>query len=343
MFTKLPISSFLNKFSLPLIDVRSPAEFHKGHIPGSTNIPIFSNEERKIIGTLYKQQGREQALLHGLDLVGPKMSQFVTQAKKLDQGQGIAVHCWRGGMRSESMALLWKMAGIKVNIIQGGYKAYRQQIHEDFAKPFKLLVVSGKTGSGKTDILKELQNQGEQIIELEGIANHKGSAFGALGQDEQPTVEQFENNLHHALSQLDPNQQIWIEDESHSIGQVYIPLPFWHQMKASPALVVEIPQKIRIERLIKEYAEFPPELLQNAVERIKKRLGGKNVKEAIAALDQKNFSLGTEIALNYYDKAYLHHLKQRAESQIHRFVIPEDYPEKTATKLINYCQQHLPS
>jgi tRNA 2-selenouridine synthase len=343
---KLDISTLLSKSptaSLPLIDTRSPAEYQKGHIPGAVNIPIFTNEERKIIGTLYKQKGKDAAMLKGLELVGPKMADFVVEGKNLDQGQGLAVHCWRGGMRSQSMAQLWQMAGINVQVLKGGYKAYRQKIHEDFSKKYDLIIVSGKTGSGKTDILKELEKQGEQIIDLEGLANHKGSTFGSLGQDPQPTVEQFENNLHQALINLDPGQRIWIEDESHSIGQVYIPLPFWRQMKTAPTFVLEIPLEVRVERLVEEYAKFPPELLKNAVERIKKRLGGKRLKEAIDALGQEDFSLGTEIALGYYDKAYLHGLDQRESSLIHHFVIPEDHPEKTAAKLIYYCQQFLPS
>ncbi|MEZ4776881.1 MAG: tRNA 2-selenouridine(34) synthase MnmH [Bacteroidia bacterium] len=324
---------------IPIVDVRSPGEFFAGHIPGAVNIPIFDNEERKTVGILYKQRGREEAILKGLEIVGPKMAGFVHNALALTTQKKLNVHCWRGGMRSESMALLWKTVGFEVNVLPGGYKAYRQKVLSDFEQPLQLIVLGGKTGSGKTEILQELKKAGEQIIDLESLACHKGSSFGAIGQLPQPSVEQFENNLHQAFLQLDSRRRIWVEDESHAIGRVYIPHPFWTQMVAAPVMVVEVPLQERVKRLINEYAGAPKEEISDALLRIQKRLGGQQLKQAMKSLNENDFATGAEIALQYYDKTYSHGLSQRSPSQIHTLAVGQDNPKITAIQLIEYCQQ----
>lgn len=325
---------------IPVVDVRSPGEFQAGHIPGAVNIPIFDNEERKTVGILYKEKGRESAILKGLEIVGPKMAGFAQQALELSPQKRLRVHCWRGGMRSESMALLWKTVGFEVSVLPGGYKTYRQKVLSDFGQPLQLIVLGGKTGSGKTEILRELKKSGEQIIDLESLACHKGSAFGSIGQLPQPTVEQFENNFHKALSQLDPQKRIWVEDESHAIGRVYIPIPFWEQMALAPVLVVEVSVEARIKRLVEEYAGAPKEQIKEALLRIQKRLGGQHLKQAMQALNENDFTTGAEIALQYYDKTYSHGLSQRDQSHIHTLTVGQDNPKITAVQLIDYCQ-HL--
>ncbi|MBK8554971.1 MAG: tRNA 2-selenouridine(34) synthase MnmH [Lewinellaceae bacterium] len=210
-----------------LLDVRSPGEYAQGHIPGAFSFPLFSDEERARVGTTYKQANPEAALLLGLDLVGPKMGHFVVEALKLSRNKKLAVHCWRGGQRSKSMAWLLRLAGCDVVTLNGGYKAFRHEALDQYhLHPYNLRVVGGRTGSGKTKVLQALRDMGEQIIDLEGLAHHKGSAFGAIGEQEQPSVEQFENDLFFALRALDPQKRIWIENESRSIGRVYIPTGF---------------------------------------------------------------------------------------------------------------------
>ncbi|HEU4717669.1 MAG TPA: tRNA 2-selenouridine(34) synthase MnmH, partial [Bacteroidia bacterium] len=217
MPTRLSIENFLlESTGIPVADVRSPAEFAGGHIPGAFNIPLFTNEERAAVGTIYKQQGNEAAVLKGLEFVGPKMTAFILKARENAPGKKIAVHCWRGGMRSASMAWLFETAGMEVLLLSGGYKAYRNFVLSNTGRKFDLRVVGGETGSGKTDILHELARKGEQVLDLEGLARHKGSSYGAIGQDPQPTVEQFENDFVHALTKLDPSRPVWIEDESRS-------------------------------------------------------------------------------------------------------------------------------
>jgi len=193
---QLSVDDFLKEAAhLPVIDVRSPGEYDHAHIPHAINIPLFDNEERAKVGTRYKQVGKDSAVLLGLELVGPKLADFVKKARRLNlTGQEVLVHCWRGGMRSGSFAWLLNTAGIKARTLEGGYKAYRSQVLAAFAEPARM-IYGGKTGSGKTEILHELAKQGEQVIDLEALANHKGSSYGAIGQEPQPSSEQFENKL----------------------------------------------------------------------------------------------------------------------------------------------------
>ena len=193
----LQIEAFLERaLSLPVIDVRSPAEFRQGHIPGAINLPLFDDQERKEVGTLYKQVNREAAIFAGFEFIGKKLADLARQGVKLaGRKKKLLVHCWRGGMRSQSMSWLFETTGISCALLDGGYKSFRKHVREQLALPITLKVLGGKTGSGKTLLLSRIQQLGEQIIDLEALAHHKGSAFGALGEPEQPTTEQFENHL----------------------------------------------------------------------------------------------------------------------------------------------------
>src|SRR3989339_1355584 len=191
----ISVAEFLKRGnSLPIIDVRSPGEYEHAHIPGALALPLFSNEERAEVGTIYKQRGRVQAVQKGLEFVGPKLKDFTKFALKLNSDE-LLIHCWRGGMRSSAMAWLLETVGINCSLLKDGYKAYRNHVLESFDLPYKILLLGGYTGSGKTEILSALKEAGEQVVDLEGLSNHKGSAFGALGQGIQPSSEQFENTL----------------------------------------------------------------------------------------------------------------------------------------------------
>ena len=170
----------------PIIDVRSPAEYDNAHIPGALSLPLFSNDERAAVGTIYKQCGKVKAVSKGLEIAGPKLSSFAKFALSLKTDH-LLIHCWRGGMRSSSMAWLIETLGIKCTLLEGGYKSYRSHIRAELAKPFKIALLGGYTGSGKTELLQHLHNNNQQIIDLEAIAKHKGSAFGAIGQPQQPS------------------------------------------------------------------------------------------------------------------------------------------------------------
>lgn len=302
---KITIEDFLSERErTPVIDVRSPAEFKKGHIPGAYNIPLFSDEERAIVGTKYVQESRYNSVIAGLDFVGPKLSRFVDEVSKLAPYRKILVYCWRGGMRSASMSWLFDLAGFNTKTLIGGYKSYRGAIKNYLSKPFKLIVLGGMTGSGKTELLLELSKRGQQVIDLEGLANHKGSAFGAIGQNPQPSTEYFENLLFEDLIKLDPARPIWLEDESKAIGSIFIPDLFFNQMIGSTVIAIERPTETRIKRLTAEYTQCNPQLLIDSVTKIAKRLGGDNASKAIKSIEAGNFEEAVGISLKYYDKTY---------------------------------------
>ncbi len=305
----------------PVFDVRSPGEFNHGHIPGAISFPLFTDDERAQVGTFYKQKGAEPAFILGLQFVGPKMAGFVQSAIKLVPGRKVAVHCWRGGQRSGSMAWLLQQAGFDVVTMAGGYKAYRNHVLQHFAEQrLDLRIVGGKTGTGKTKILHALRDLGEQIIDLEGIACHKGSAFGFIGERPQPTVEQFENDLHQVFAALDPARPVWLENESHSIGRVFIPDGLWNQMKTAPLFHVEIPEPDRIGNLLADYVIEHTADLQLAFQKIASKLGGLRLKNALAALQEGDFAAAATIALEYYDKTYQHCLDNNVSPDIRKLL-----------------------
>lgn len=295
----------------PIVDVRTPAEFDAGHIPGAINIPLFSNDERAEVGTLYKRASKEKAMLRALDIVGPKMSSLVKQARALKYSDKLIVHCWRGGMRSASFAWLMNTAGIPAVTVNGGYKGFRRFAASVIKREWNFKVITACTGSGKTELLLKLQDLGEQVIDLEGLAYHKGSVFGGLGHAPQPTTEQFENNLFWAIKDFDINRTIWVEDESMCIGHVFIPYDFYTRMHFSPLVKVDLAIDQRIERLVKEYSLFSKEELTHAISKITKRLGGDNAKRAVESIESGNFHEATRILLRYYDKAYNRSIEER--------------------------------
>lgn len=336
----IDISDFFHWKELgPVFDVRTPAEYAKGHIPGALNLPLFSNEERALVGTIYKQQGPDEALNKGLELAGPKLPVFLQNVKEFS-GSELIVHCWRGGKRSKSVAWLLNFAGYKVRTLLGGYKAYRRYILNQFAeKKLNLLVLGGRTGCGKTAILHELKMRGEQVLDLEAIAHHKGSAFGWIGEGMQPTVEQFENNLYEAVRKIDPERRVWVENESKSIGRVYIPDALWWQLKNATLLNIELPVEERVQYLISIYANEHKEDLIQSFQKIRKRLGGQNLKAAISALQRNDYLEAARIALWYYDKTYQYNLEKNISPLIFSIPFPRNDPAENARALIRFCKQ----
>jgi tRNA 2-selenouridine synthase len=318
MVKQLTIDDYFDRHEkLPLIDVRSPGEYQKGHIPGAHNIPLFSDSERAEVGTVYVRQSREKAIELGYKFVTPKLQQFIDLSEKVSTPKRIVVHCWRGGMRSAAFAQHLSDNGFhEVYTIKGGYKAFRNHVLKTFDYPFKLNILGGYTGSGKTEILKQLQYLGKQVVDLEKLAHHKGSAFGGIGQQEQPTVEQFENDLFEAFRKFDFNRPIWIEDESHNIGRIQIPINLFRQIRNLPLLFLDIPVEERTAKLVAEYGQCRAEELAAAIQRIYKRLGGLAVKNALQYLTEGNYFEVTKIALFYYDKAYQKGMNLRDQSKV---------------------------
>lgn len=287
-----------------MLDARSEGEFADAHIPGAINLPILNNAERKEVGTLYKQEGSQSAVIKGFELVGPRFHLIIKEAEKLFPEKKILTYCWRGGMRSEIMSWLLGMAGFEIFRLKGGYKAYRSLTFEMVRSPRKFLVLGGKTGVGKTVLLKALQAKGESVLDLEAIAQHKGSSFGGIGMPPQPSIEQFENLLAEALWTTDQDGPIWVENESRKIGTVVLADEFYHHLLASPLLEIQKSEEERIAHIAEEYALLPQDGLIAAVKRLQKRLGGLRTSEAIQAIEKGDHEAWIANVLQYYDKTY---------------------------------------
>ena len=301
---------FLRLSHYPMVDVRSPREFEEGHIPMAINIPLLEDQEREIVGTLFKQEGAEAAINKGYELVNPRRSDLLDRGLQSSANKGLRIYCWRGGLRSQKMAELFESGGITCRVLEGGYKAYRGQLRENFQSDYTLIVLMGMTGSGKTDLLRKLAQMGEQVLDLEGLARHRGSAFGAIGMGEQPTTAQFQNELNRAFEKFDLTRSIWVECESYNIGQVYLPDGLWEKMLLAPAIEIQVDQKLRIQRLVEEYGKFSIEDLEQATLRIEKRLGTQNTQKVREYLEQKELKLAAGLLLFYYDKSYHNSLKR---------------------------------
>ena len=347
MITSITYSQFTESYSEALlIDVRSPAEYLHAHIPGARSLPLFTNEERKIVGTAYKQESREKAIKIGLKYFGPKMAGIVEQVEKWcceakntaaikvnEEGSSrtgflppescsVVVHCWRGGMRSAGVAWLLDLYGFKVYTIKGGYKSFRHWCLAQMASTSPLQILGGFTGSHKTELLQALQSEGQSIIDLEGLANHKGSAFGNINMPPQPTQEQFENNLATAIysarlsaaNTSTPAAPIWLEDESQRIGDINIPAPFFKQMRKAPLVLLDVPFENRLQHILSYYGKGDTEKLVNAVLRIQQRLGGLEAKNAVQHLMEGDRESSFRILLRYYDKWYQKNLDQREQT-----------------------------
>lgn len=312
MHENLPLHEFLAAPGV-ILDVRSPSEYAHGRIPGAYNLPLFSDQERAEVGTVYKQIGRREAIELGLKIVGPKLFDFVNTARSYAANGPVKVHCWRGGMRSSSMAWLLRTAEMKTLTLSGGYKTFRRWALNVIKTPLQINVIGGLTGSGKTSILHALKENGEQVLDLEAIANHRGSSFGVISK--QPSNEQFVNELAVRWACFDPKRPVWIEDESRMIGQCFLPEEIFRQMRSAPVYMIERSQSERIENLLKEYGKIDPEVLINASKRLTKRLGSQRAKTVVEAIQSGNLIEAIELVLQYYDSTYHYGIGKRVQVQ----------------------------
>lgn len=332
---KTDITRFLELAGkLPVADVRSPSEFRSGHIPDAVNIPLFDDKEREAVGIRFNNEGRIAAILEGLRLTGPALNAKLKEAVRTAHDSSILVHCWRGGMRSETMSWLFSLADLKVTVLEGGYKLYRHHVLNALSEKRNTIILGGMTGSGKTNILRAIREKGQQVIDLEGLANHKGSAFGALGLKEQPTSEQFANDLFVQWSTLSENSECWLEDESINIGTVFMPESFFRNMQAAPLIVLEMDKDLRISNLLEGYAAFDPEQLKVSVNKLRKRLGGTRANEAIGAIDSGDLTKAIDIVLYYYDKAYDFSLKRKPAGKVLRVITDTTDTGENALKVL---------
>ena len=340
MIERIEVGEFLYRTNnLPVLDVRSPKEFIQGHIPGAENLPLFNDDERAVVGTIYKNSGREAAILKGLEFAGPKLAEFVKKLIRISPEKEVLLHCWRGGMRSEQMSILFDLAGFKTGVLIGGYKSYRKFIRDNLSRKAQIIILGGMTGSGKTETLHALRDRGEQILDLEESAHHKGSVFGAIGQEPQPTNEQFENNLYSEWVKLDFSKIIWIENESRMIGNITIPEPLFEQMTKAEIFIIEVTREKRILRLIEEYSQFEKEELVTGIMKIAEKLGSTRTKEALIAVGNNDFITAAGIVLDYYDKTYYFAISRRINNIIYTLSSQETDSIEIAGQIIVKLKQ----
>ena len=311
-----------------LIDVRSPDEYYKGHIPNSINIPIFNNEERSIIGKKYKISGREIAVREGFKIIENKIDNLIKKfllikkeflistREKFSYEKNIKIYCARGGMRSQSMFWLLEKFNYPCVTLNGGYKNYRNWVLSSFKNKHKLIVIGGKTGTRKTKILTKLKSLDYQILDFESLANHRGSSFGGLGMIEQPTNEQYENLISEDLDKFDKLKFIFVEAESPNIGKNRIPHELYNQMKNSKRIEIIRDERIRIDELVNTYSKYEKNDLKDSVLRISKRLGPQRTKSAIDSIDNEDWENVCKSVLDYYDRCYEYELKDKKDVKI---------------------------
>lgn len=310
---------FLN--NIPLIDVRAPIEFKEGHFPTSVNLPLLNDEERKNVGTTYKKQGKEAAIKLGHELISGdvKSSRIRAWTEFLQKNKNAELYCFRGGLRSQIATDWLKEAGFSLHKITGGYKALRQYLInqiDELTPKFNFTIIAGRTGSGKTPFLYET---GLPMIDLEKLANHQGSAFGRMG--EQPTQINFENCLAvEMLRVFETSNKILLEDESRRIGDNQLPLIFFEKKQISELVLIEESLEERIETIYKDYIEVKsPEYLAQSLQRISKKLGGKNYLEISQKMVKGNHrDWIKDLLVLYYDPLYDFKLKDKEANIIFR-------------------------
>ena len=304
-----------------LIDVRSPDEYYKGHMPNSINIPIFDNAERSFIGKKYKISGREVAVREGFRIIEYKIDELIEKfislyLSKISDKDSFKIYCARGGMRSQSMFWLLEKFNYPCVTLNGGYKTYRNWVLKSFEDKKKIIVIGGKTGTRKTKILNKLKSLNYQILDFESLANHRGSSFGGLGMIEQPTNEQYENLISEDLDKFDKLNFIFVEAESANIGKNRIPHELYNQMKNSKRIEILRDERIRIDELVNTYSNYDKNDLKESVLRISRRLGPQRTKCAIDSIDNEDWENVCKSVLDYYDRCYEHELSNKKDVKI---------------------------
>ena len=292
-----------------IVDVRTPLEFAEDHLPGAVNVPILTNEERVEVGTIHKQIGPQKARMRGLELTCGRFAAMVDEIVRLAAARPVLVYCWRGGLRSRSMAILLEMTGHPVFQLDGGYKAFRGQVldcFERFAVPVPLVVIHGMTGTGKTTFINGLDHRKWTVIDLEGLACHRGSAFGAVGLEQQPSQKRFDTLLWDAFRRAPTDRPVVLEGESLRIGTLSLPGRLYEVMSEGVLVWCTASVETRVRRLSVEYArEEYREAMAAALLRIKKKLGGPrfaDLSEKLVGWDVEG--LGRGLIEEYYDRLY---------------------------------------
>lgn len=306
---KITIEEALKLKNKLVIDTRSPTEFEKDRIPGAINIPILDNEERKAVGTMYKQDP-DKATKKGYEYYNKKLPRMTEEFKKLDKDKKIIIYCWRGGMRSQTIVKLVSDLGLNAFLLEGGYRAYRRYVRtqlENYKPPFTFIVLYGLAGSGKTELLKHVKPS----IDLEGLAQHRSSNFGAIGLNPREQ-KMFESLLFKRLKELEGEKIVFVEGESHKVGKVFIPNSIFTAMKKGIAVRVNCSIENRAKQIVKDYFMHGEEdKIREIIVYLKPHLTKKVVENLLKLMDEKNYSEVSKILLqDYYDSKYEHYIGQ---------------------------------
>ena len=322
-----------------LVDVRTPLEYAEDHIPGAINVPLLSNEERVEIGTLYKQQGPHPARQRGLQLTAHRFPEMVGTIAAAANGRPMLVYCWRGGLRSKTVTSILELTGHQAQQLTGGYKSFRNLVAGYFA-PFTpkspLVVLHGMTGIGKTTLLMRLKEKGCSIVDLEGLACHRGSAFGQLGLVQSLSQKRFETLLWDALRRAPDGVPLIVEGESERIGRVSLPGDFYRKMAVGIRVWCSASLQTRVQRLVEEYGlpEYKEDMAV-ALQRIRKKLGGKVCDQLAGNLERwelEPFMSG--LVCDYYDKVYYKNRDWEADFNL----CMEDF-DRAADELIAFLER----
>jgi len=305
------IKKWENKTFDTIIDVRSPLEYEEDHIIGSINCPVLNDQERIIVGTIYKKESTFKAKIIGSSLTARNIAKHIEEKFINQQGSWQPlVYCWRGGQRSKAFSLILSEVGWRTFQLEGGYKKYRNEVINFLNRTgskLKIILISGKTGSAKTKILQNIKLQGGQILDLENLANHKGSLLGKIPGLKQPSQKLFESKLYHQIKQLDLRKNVYIEAESSKIGNIHIPKTIWAKMIVSPRIEIEADLELRSSFLLKDYRYMceNPELIKPIIYGLKNRLSKKLINDWLELITKKLWlDLTKSFLENHYDPSY---------------------------------------
>lgn len=306
-----------------IIDVRSPGEYAEDHVPGSKNLYVLDDSQRREVGTVYKQINAFEANKLGVSLVAENISHWMAkELRDKPKDYRPLVYCWRGGQRSMSLATVLAAIGWEVSIIEGGYKRYRQQVRETLNQVFSrqpTIILTGLTGTRKTDLLHLLEQRGEQVLDLEGLANHRGSLLGSHPGSRQPAQKYFESLLADKTRNLDPGRTLWIEAESNKIGNLYCPLPLWSAMQEAPQVEINAPLEARVSYLNRAYQEITedPGSLKQKLGLLRERHSKARIEQWQEYIDQLRWDgLIRDLLVTHYDPAYTRSMARNNRKQL---------------------------
>jgi tRNA 2-selenouridine synthase len=328
-----------------IIDVRTPAEFAEDHIPGAINCPVLSNEERVTVGTLYKQVSPFEARKVGAALIANNIAHHLqTRFRDYPKSWRPLIYCWRGGQRSGAMSIILAQVGWAAHKLEGGYKAYRRDVLEKLdtlPQNLTFKVVCGPTGSGKSRLLAALQDSGQQVLDLEMLAKHRGSVLGRLPEQAQPSQKFFDSVLLQTLQGFDPARPVYVEAESNKIGLITLPPALIAAMHASPCLLVETPLATRVAGLLEDYRHYTenPEIFIEHLKPLYRFHGAKQLEHWDSMIHAGDFAtMVAELLTLHYDPSYFratskHYANLDKAQRVTLEDLSEDALKKIATTL----------